>query len=66
MRAVKTTSNILAFLRVSLHVLVAVLLLVGLLGVQHSRVPALTVCLAALFSGLYLAGMVMHLSLIHI
>ena len=60
MRAVKTTSNILAFLRVSLHVLVAVLLLVGLLGVQHSRVPALTVCLAALFSGLYLAGTVMH------
>ncbi len=56
----KTTRNILAFLRVSLHVLVAVLLVVGLLGVQYSRVPALTVCLAALFSVLYLAGTVMH------
>lgn len=57
---VRTTRRILAFLRVSLHVLVAVLLVVGLIGVEHSRVPALTVCLAAVFSALYLAGTVLH------
>lgn len=56
----KTTSRILTFLRVSLHVLVALLLVVGLIGVADSRVPALTVCLAAAFSALYLAGTVMH------
>ncbi|MCT1450313.1 sensor histidine kinase [Corynebacterium sp. p3-SID1194] len=56
----KTTNNVLAFLRVSLHVLVAVLLVVGLIGVRHSRVPGLTICLVALFSALYLAGTVMH------
>ena len=56
----KTTSRILAFFRVSLHVLVAVLLAVGLFSIQDSRVPALTICLAAVFAGLYLAGTVLH------
>lgn len=56
----KTTSRILAFFRVSLHVLVAVLLAVGLFSIQDSRVPALTICLATVFAGLYLAGTVLH------
>lgn len=56
----RTTSRILAFLRVSLHVLVALLLVVGLIGVRDSRVPALTVCLTAGFAALYLAGTVLH------
>ncbi|WKK60568.1 histidine kinase [Corynebacterium sp. P3-F1] len=56
----RTTSRILAFLRVSLHVLVALLLVVGLIGVADSRVPALTACLAFVFAALYLAGTVLH------
>ena len=40
--------------------LVALLLLVGLLSINDSRVPALTVCLAVAFSALYLAGTVLH------
>ena len=56
----KTTSNILAFLRVSLHVLVAVLLVVGLFSIQDSRAPALTICLAVIFGALYLAGTLLH------
>ena len=40
--------------------LVVLLLLVGLLSINDSRVPALTVCLAVAFSALYLAGTVLH------
>ena len=49
---VQTTSRILAVLRVSLHLLVAVLLLVGMLG---DFTP-----LALLFAAVYLAGTVAH------
>ena len=48
----QTTSRILAVLRVSLHLLVAVLLLVGMLG---DFTP-----LALLFAAVYLAGTVAH------
>lgn len=51
------TNRILTFLRVSLHVLVAVLLTVGLISARHS-IAAL--CCGALFAAVYLAGTVYH------
>ena len=55
----KTTSRILALLGVSLHVLVAVLLGVGLAGAEREgELGALTVVLVAAFAGVYLAGTV--------
>lgn len=55
--AVNNTNRILTFLRVSLHVLVAVLLTVGLFSARHS-IAAL--CCGALFAAVYLAGTVYH------
>ncbi|WP_284522847.1 hypothetical protein [Corynebacterium aquatimens] len=49
-----TTHRIMATLRVSVHVLVAVLLLVGLVGAQHWS----TVAAAAAFAAAYLFGTV--------
>lgn len=54
---VNTTNRILTFLRVSLHVLVAVLLLVG---VVSSRWNPLAICMAVPFALLYLAGTVAY------
>ncbi|WP_165164682.1 sensor histidine kinase [Corynebacterium qintianiae] len=51
------TNRILVFLRVSLHVLVAVLLAVGMVSAR-GNVAAL--CLGALFAVVYLAGTVYH------
>ncbi|WP_288792539.1 sensor histidine kinase [uncultured Corynebacterium sp.] len=52
-----TTNRILTFLRVSLHVLVAVLLLVG---VVSSRWNPLAICMAVPFAVLYMAGTVAY------
>ncbi|MCO6394592.1 sensor histidine kinase [Corynebacterium sp. MC-18] len=54
---VNTTNRILTFLRVSLHVLVAVLLLVG---IASSRWNPLAICMAVPFALLYLAGTVAY------
>ena len=54
---VNTTNRILTFLRVSLHVLVAVLLLVG---VVSSGWNPLAICMAVPFALLYLAGTVAY------
>ncbi len=54
---VNTTNRILTFLRVSLHVLVAVLLLVG---VVSSRWNPLAICMAVPFAVLYMAGTVAY------
>lgn len=54
---VNTTNRILTFLRVSLHVLVAVLLLVG---VVSSRWNPLAICMAVPFALLYMAGTVAY------
>ena len=53
----KQTSRILIFLRVSLHVLVALLLAIGIAGVW--RTPGV-LALAALFAAVYMAGTVWH------
>lgn len=54
---VNTTNRILTFLRVSLHVLVAVLLLVG---IASSRWNPLAICMAVPFALLYMAGTVAY------
>ena len=54
---VNTTNRILTFLRVSLHVLVAVLLLVG---IASSRWNPLAICMAVPFAVLYMAGTVAY------
>lgn len=54
---VNTTNRILTFLRVSLHVLVAVLLFVG---IASSRWNPLAICMAVPFALLYLAGTVAY------
>ena len=54
---VNTTNRILTFLRVSLHVLVAVLLLVG---VVSSGWNPLAICMAVPFALLYMAGTVAY------
>ncbi|WP_066528081.1 sensor histidine kinase [Corynebacterium bouchesdurhonense] len=55
----KTTNRILVLLGVSLHVLVAVLLGVGLAGAERdAELGAFTVALVAAFAGIYLAGTV--------
>ncbi|MCQ4609907.1 sensor histidine kinase [Corynebacterium sp. CCUG 61414] len=54
---VNTTNRILTFLRVSLHVLVAVLLLVG---VVSSGWNPLAICMAVPFAVLYMAGTVAY------
>lgn len=55
--SVNTTNRILTFLRVSLHVLVAVLLLVGIVS---TRWNPLAVCMAVPFAVLYMAGTVAY------
>ena len=55
----KATNRILVLLGVSLHVLVAVLLAVGLISAgQAGELDAVTLVLVALFAGVYLAGTV--------
>lgn len=54
---VNTTNRILTFLRVSLHVLVAVLLLVGIVSTKWNP---LAVCMAVPFAVLYMAGTVAY------
>ena len=55
-----STNRILEMLRVSLHVLVAVLLAVGLAGQVRDGAPLATLVLAACFAAVYLAGTVWH------
>ena len=55
-----STNRILEMLRVSLHVLVAVLLGVGLAGQVRDGAPLAALTLAACFAAVYLAGTVWH------
>ena len=55
-----STSRILAFLRVSLHVLVAVLLTVGVAGQLRDDDPVTGLVLTACFAAVYLVGTVWH------
>ena len=55
-----STNRILEMLRVSLHVLVAVLLAVGLTGQVRNGAPLAALVLAACFAAVYLAGTVWH------
>ena len=55
-----STNRILEMLRVSLHVLVAVLLAVGLAGQVRDGAPLAALLLAACFAAVYLAGTVWH------
>ncbi len=55
-----STNRILEMLRVSLHVLVAVLLAVGLAGQVRDGAPLAALTLAACFAAVYLAGTVWH------
>ena len=57
---VSNTNRILVFLRVSLHVLVAVLLAVGLAGALQEGMNVAALCLGALFAVVYLVGTVYH------
>ena len=55
-----STTRILKLLRVSLHVLVAVLLTVGVVGQLRTGAPLTTFALAACFAAVYMAGTVWH------
>ena len=55
-----STTRFLQLLRVSLHVLVAVLLAVGLVGQLRGGGPAAAVTFSACFAAVYLAGTVWH------
>lgn len=55
-----STSRLLDFLRVSLHVLVAVLLAVGLVGQLRSDAPVTALALPVAFACVYMAGTVWH------
>ena len=55
-----STTRFLQLLRVSLHVLVAVLLAVGLVGQLRGGAPAAAVTFSACFAAVYLAGTVWH------
>ena len=55
-----STTRLLDFLRVSLHVLVAVLLAVGLVGQLRSDAPVTALALPLAFACVYMAGTVWH------
>lgn len=55
-----STTRLLDFLRVSLHVLVAVLLAVGLVGQLRSDAPLAALALPLTFACVYMAGTVWH------
>lgn len=55
-----STNRILEFLRVSLHVLVAVLLTVGTVAQLRGSAPLTALCLPLIFAAVYLAGTVWY------